>query len=97
MTCFAYIEIALRWKDDRAIEEDTDEDGNKYHRVKPSLVSDQDDPEDDGWENIWRPNLILDQIVGDEDEGGEVSEMAVCRDPVTSEPMLYMYKIYQVS
>ena len=102
MSCFVHVEVALRWRDERVVQPCPDGDGDgesaageTFYRIDPALLDDVDDPNDPGWEKIWRPNLVLDQIIGDEDEAGHLSEMACCRDPTTAQPMLYMYRIYQ--
>ena len=107
MTCFVHVEVALRWRDDRVVERRPDADGagaggggggagaEPFYRVKPGLLEDDEDAEDPGWAKVWRPNLVLDQVVGEEDEAGELNEMACCRDPASGAPMLYMYRIYR--
>ena len=101
MTAFAHIEIALRWRDDRVIEEvarDADGDGANdiFYQIKDGLLEDPEDPADPGWDRIWKPNLVFDQIIHDDnEESGTLEELAVCLDPVAQVPMLYMYRIYR--
>ena len=101
MTAFAHIEVALRWRDDRVIEKvtrDVDGDGasDTFYQIKEGLLEDPEDPEDPAWDRIWKPNLVFDQIMHDDnEETGTLEELAVCLDPATRAPMLYMYRIYR--
>ena len=64
MTAFAHIEIALRWRDDRVIEQvtrDVDGDGAKdtFYQIKEGLLEDPEDSEDPGGTGYGSPTSFL--------------------------------------
>lgn len=91
------IEVSLRWSDDDSIEEYTDQKGGKKYRVKGELCNENGDDRKPWSDDIWTPNIIIDETAEDENDGApeEIEQWDVVRDPGTGKPMLHMYVLFE--